>query len=272
MGAPQNHHPVDPLPGLLPWLGGKRNLAARLIRRIEAIPHTCYAEPFLGMGGVFFRRRRRPPVEALNDLNRDVSNLFRVVRRHPDALLAELSYSLNSRADFERLRATPPESLTDVERAARFYTLQQLSFAGKVRTPTFGYSAMSAGRLAPSRFQDSVKAAHARLERVYIDGLPFGDFIARWDRPATLFYLDPPYFGCETDYGKELFSRDDFARLADQLAGIRGRFLLSLNDRPEVRDIFGRFQVEAVQTTYTAGGGQHAKSVGEVIISGGRGE
>ena len=47
---------VDPLPGLAPWVGGKRNLASRLVARIEKVPHSCYAEPFLGMGGVFFRR------------------------------------------------------------------------------------------------------------------------------------------------------------------------------------------------------------------------
>ena len=40
-----------------PWIGGKRNLARRICARIEATSHDTYAEPFVGMGGVFLRRR-----------------------------------------------------------------------------------------------------------------------------------------------------------------------------------------------------------------------
>ena len=90
--------------------------------------------------------------------------------------------------------------------------------------------------------------------------------IRRYDTPETLFYLDPPYWGCEGDYGADLFGRDQFAVLAAVLASLKGRFLLSLNDRPEVRETFGRFHLEAVKTTYSLqGGGQTA---GEVIIRG----
>lgn len=47
-------------------------------------------------------------------------------------------------------------------------------------------------------------------------------FLGRFDRPWTLFYLDPPYWGHEKDYGKGIFSRDDFARMAEILSGIKG--------------------------------------------------
>lgn len=98
-----------------------------------------------------------------------------------------------------------------------------------------------------------------------IECLDFGDFIARYDRPGTLFYLDPPYWGNETDYGRDIFRREDFERMAAQLGGIRGRFILSLNDRPEVRETFRAFDIEAVRTTYTVG--KAARSAGEVLIS-----
>ena len=64
--------------------------------------------------------------------------------------------------------------------------------------------------------------------------------ITRYDRPATLFYLDPPYWGCEKDYGP-VFGAEDFTVLAEKLRRIQGRFLLSINDRPEVREIEARF-------------------------------
>ena len=94
-------------------------------------------------------------------------------------------------------------------------------------------------------------------------------FIARFDRPWTLFYIDPPYWGHENDYGKGIFRRDDFSRMAELLRNIQGRFLLSLNDRQEVRELFGDFQIGTVSTCYSA----HARSnrrVNELLISNAR--
>lgn len=83
--------------------------------------------------------------------------------------------------------------------------------------------------------------------------------------PHTFFYVDPPYWDCEGYYGKGLFSRDDFGQLAAQLASIKGRFLLSLNDTPGVREVFKGFDIEAVQTKYTCSNGKNI-SAGEVLI------
>ena len=56
--------------------------------------------------------------------------------------------------------------------------------------------------------------------------------IRRYDRAGMLFYLDPPYWGCEKDYGQDVFGRADFDQLAAQLAGLKGNFLLSINETP----------------------------------------
>ena len=76
------------------------------------------------------------------------------------------------------------------------------------------------------------------------------DVIARYDGPETLFYLDPPYFGSQGDYGPGLFQREAFARMAAQLAQIEGAFLLSLNDTAEVRETVAGFRLDEVQLTY----------------------
>jgi DNA adenine methylase len=55
--------------------------------------------------------------------------------------------------------------------------------------------------------------------------------------------------------------------MAEQLRGIKGRFILSLNDHPEVRRIFDGFAIEAVPVRYTVGGMAQSQVVGEVIIS-----
>lgn len=74
-------------------------------------------------------------------------------------------------------------------------------------------------------------------------------FIDRLDRPDTIFYLDPPYYGNEGDYGRGLFSLARFEELVEQLSGLKGRFLPSLNDHPDVRQIFARFYMTEVRTT-----------------------
>jgi DNA adenine methylase len=258
---------VQPTSPAAPWIGGKRNLAARLVEIIEAIPHRCYAEPFVGMGGVFFRRSTRPKAEVINDFNRDVANFFRILQVHFVPFVEMMRYQLTTRAEFERLSQVKPDTLTDLQRAARFLYLQRTGFGGKVHGRVFGTDPGSSSRFDVTKLVPMLEELHGRLAGVVIECLSYGDFIARYDRPETLFYLDPPYWGTEGYYGKELFGRDDFTHLAEQLAGIKGRFVLSINDVPEIRQIFDRFTRRKVRTTYTTRGG-HGKPAAELIITG----
>jgi DNA adenine methylase len=121
-----------------------------------------------------------------------------------------------------------------------------------VRSRSFGVS-IGPARFDITRLVPLLEAVHERLASVTIECLPWSEFITRYDRPDTLFYLDPPYWGSEDDYGRGLRKRSDFGRLAEQLRGIEGRFLLSLNDVPEIRRIFGGFWMEQVATSYTVG-------------------
>lgn len=251
-----------------PWVGGKRNLAERVIAEIERTPHGLYAEPFVGMAGVFLRRPFRAPAEVINDINSEVATLFRVLQRHYVPFLEMLRWQLTSRAEFERLSATPPDTLTDLERAARFVYLQRTTFGGKVRGQTFGVT------YGPSRFDITklaplLEAAHERLAGVTIERLAWDAFIDRYDRPETLFYCDPPYWGSEDDYGRAIWTREDFARLADRLRQVKGRFLVSLNDVPDVRLAFRGCRLERVKTTYTlAKNSGPAGGARELLISG----
>lgn len=114
---------VRPAAPVAPWLGGKKRLHPTIIERIEAIPHKTYCEAFVGMGGVFLRRRFRPKLEVMNDRNGEIVNLFRILQRHLPQLMDVMRFSIASRRDFERLRETDPSTLTDLERAARFLYL-----------------------------------------------------------------------------------------------------------------------------------------------------
>ncbi|MGY6246628.1 DNA adenine methylase [Bosea thiooxidans] len=256
--------PISPVAG---YIGGKKQLARTIVERIAAIEHTTYAEAFVGMGGVFLRRPMKPTSEVINDASRDVATFFRVLQRHYQAFLDMLRWQLASRAEFERLNAQDPDTLTDLERAARFLYLQRLSFGGKVASRSFGIDTRGPARFDITRLQPLLEAVHDRLAGVWIECLPWQDFIQRWDRPGTLFYLDPPYWGTEHFYGRGLFGREEFEQLSGALQGLQGRFILSLNDVPEVRELFAWASIETVELSYQAGGGDKTKRVREVIIA-----
>lgn len=103
---------VDPVRPLAPYIGGKRQLAKRLVALINSIEHRTYAEVFVGMGGVFLRRDHKPKAEVINDWSEDVATFFRVIQHHYLAFLDMLRWQVTSRAGFEKLLALEPSSLT----------------------------------------------------------------------------------------------------------------------------------------------------------------
>lgn len=262
---------VRPVTPAAPYLGGKRNLARRLCSLIDTIPHRTYVEPFVGMGGIFLRRTKQPPVEVINDISGDVATLYRVLQEHYPYFMDMLRWRITSRAEFQRLLGLPGDRLTDLQRAARFLYLQRLSFGGKVSGRTFGVDKRTPGRFDVTKLEPVLADLNERLAPVVIEQLPYAEVIRRYDSKETLFYLDPPYWNCENDYGAGVFERGDFERMAEQLADIEGQFVLSINDTPGARAVFGRFELEEVETTYTistatTGGG---KKAGELIIRNG---
>ena len=257
--------PVRPVSPVAGYIGGKRNLAKRICAMLDRVPHSSYAEPFVGMGGIFLRRSRKPRAEAINDISGDVATLFRCLAEHYPYLIDMLRFRVTSRAEFERLLGQDPDCLTDLQRAVRFLYVQRLSFGGKVRGRIYGVDASSPARFDVGKLEPMLADVHDRLQSVVIERLPYSDFIRRYDREGALFYLDPPYWGTESYYVPDAFTRADFAALAAQLASIKGRFLMSINDNEGVRETFGAFQISAVETTYTTG--TRSKAAGEVLIS-----
>jgi DNA adenine methylase len=217
------------------------------------------------MGGIFFRRKSRPVAEVINDRSGDVANLFRILQRHYPQFMDTLRFQLSGRREFDRLKASDPATLTDLERAGRFLYLQRLAYAGKVAGRNFGVDPGSGAGFNLGRLALLLDDLHWRLAGVTIECLDWSVFLDRYDREGTLFYLDPPYWGSEGDYGKDLFGRDQFELLADRLRGLKGRFILSINDVPEIRRIFAGFEMLEAELLYAIGGPTKAR---ELIVIG----
>jgi len=205
-------------------------------------------EVFAGGAGVLFKKDPSF-VEILNDLDKELITLYRVVKHHPEEFHKQFKYVLYARDEFSRLLKTNPETLTDVQRAVRYYYLQRSAFGGKVVGQTFGTATTNPPRMNLFELEQTITAAWQRLARVTVECLSFRDLIPRYDRPATFFFMDPPYWkipGYRHD-----FVEQDFLDLAEILGKVKGKFLMTINDTPEIREIFGGFQIEEVTLKYS---------------------
>ena len=233
--------------GPLPYIGGKNRLAKMIISLLPQ--HITYVEPFAGGAQVLFHK---PPsnVEVLNDLDYDIFNFFRVCQWHFDELIRYLRYGLASRKLHELHLATNPDTLTDIQRAGRFFYLQKNSFGGLVVKQGFHYGVTHPQNYNPDRIPEIIEQAHKRLARVQIESLPYDQVLQKYDRPTTVFYLDPPYW--ERKLYRHNFTEQDFIDLECRLHDIKGKFLLSLDDHPEVRKLFQHWHMMPVDIAYTA--------------------
>jgi DNA adenine methylase len=233
--------------GPLAYIGGKNRIAKKII---EIFPnHTTYVEPFAGGAQVFFHKEPSA-VEVLNDLNGDVVNFFRICQHHHEELLRYLKFTLVSRKWFTLFEKENPDTLTDIQRAARFFYLQKNGFAGLVERRRYHCLVVQAPGFNLERLPQILENVHKRLERVQIECLPYTKILDRFDRPKSLFYLDPPYWGRKLY--KFNFTDDDFAKLAERLHSLHGKFVLSLNDVPRVRELFKDFHLREIEFHYTA--------------------
>ena len=247
---------------IIPWMGGKQRLAKKILPHFPK--HSCYVEPFAG-GAAMLLAKEPVKTEVLNDSNGELVNLYRVVQNHLGEFVSQFRWALTSRQIYSWCKKTDPETLTDIQRAARFYYLQKLSFGGRSVNPTFGTTTTTAPRLNLLRIEEELSDMHLRLSRVYIEQLDWKDVIKKYDRPHTLFYCDPPYWqlsGYESKFGWE-----EYLRLKDFAESIAGNIVISLNDHPDIQKLFKDFKTVTFTLNYTVGSGK-GKSAKELLILG----
>jgi DNA adenine methylase len=233
--------------GPIPYVGGKNRFIEKILPLIPA--HTTYVEPFAGGAQVFFQKTPSK-VEVLNDLDGQLVNFYRVCQSHHEELLRHLRFMIVSREWYARLQQTPPEMLTDIQRASRYFFLQKSTYGGKPANQSYAVHVTQPPNFSRQRIAKLIEETHERLGRVQIENLPYDAVIAKFDRPASFFYIDPPYYGVRGLYRFD-FTHQDFENLARVLRGIKGKFLLSTNDHPVVRNLFSDFDLESFPMAYS---------------------
>lgn len=192
-------------------------------------------------------------VEVLNDTHGELVRLYRVVANHLDEFVRHFRWSMTSREMYRWAQLQNVETLTDIQRAARFYYLQKLSFGAKLEGQTLGVGPTSTKRINLLRLEQDLSDAHLRLQGVVVEQLTWQRCIEKYDRAETLFLLDPPYWET-TGYG-EPFPMDQYEQLAAMMQALKGRAILTINDHPAMRALFDRFHSVSVPIRYTVGGG-----------------
>ncbi|EEI9451720.1 DNA adenine methylase [Salmonella enterica subsp. enterica serovar Javiana] len=246
---------------IVPWIGGKRRLAKHILPLFPK--HTCYVEPFCGAAALYFLKEASK-VEVINDVNGELVNLYRVVKHHLEEFVRQFKWALVSRQIYKWLQITPEETLTDIQRAARFYYLQKQAFGGKVADHTFGTGTTSGPRFNLLRIEEELSLAHLRLSRTIIEHTDWERCVERYDRPHTLFYCDPPYWGTE-GYGVD-FPLTEYERMAQLATSMQGKVIISVNDIPEMRKTFAGLEMQSVGIKYNLQTTEKAKPKRELII------
>lgn len=212
------------------WIGGKKLLRKKILEQFP-VDYSRYIEVFGGAGWVLFADERKVDLEVYNDVNSNLVNLYRCVKYHPEAVQKELQFSLMSRElFFDARNQIEVRGMTDIQRAARFYIIIKESFGNDLKS-------FRCNKTNIENFIACITDISRRLNKVVIENQDFEKILRTYDRPGTLFYLDPPYFDAERYY-PDRFNPDDHIRLRDTLKCIKGKFLLSYNDCPEIRDLY----------------------------------
>jgi DNA adenine methylase len=230
---------------LLPYAGGKAKLGARLAALIP--PHRCYGEVFAGGAGLL-SVKPVGPCEVINDVDGRLVTLYRVARYHAEELQREISLVLRSRQEYDDFRRQP--GLTDIQWAARYLFCLLNTFGNSSQFQSFGTSTTRSLRWYPASVGVVIEWLDRRLERVAIENLDFADFLARYDGTETFFYLAPPYWIVAAPY-EHCMTAADHQRLFAALQAVKGKWLLSYNDCPEVRALYHGFKVTTADVRYS---------------------
>lgn len=228
----------------LRYPGGK----SRAIQRMKLLlPEEFdeYREPFVG-GGSFFiylKQIRPDPRIWINDLNEELYWFWIYAQKDSEKLAKEVSKIRNRRKNgqnlFDDMANANVNTLTEIERAVRFFVLNRITFSGVVESG--GYSQLA----FESRFTDSsierVSKLGALLDGVKITHLDYRELLHDGDK--TIFtFLDPPYFKATKSklYGKNgiLHTGFNHEEFAQEMKQCKHSWLITYDDSPEIRENF----------------------------------
>lgn len=173
--------------------GSKWRIAPWVISHFP--PHLVYVEPFGGSASVLLQKPRAL-TEVFNDLDRDIINMFRVIREHPQELATAIALTPYARDEYQE---SYDEDCSDMDRARRFIARSFMGMNSKGALRKSGFDARTnrdgfTGRLRSLiEVPEQVLAVAERFRHVVVENGDALGLVQRYDREDALIYLDPPY-------------------------------------------------------------------------------
>lgn len=239
--------------GMRPALGrqgGKFYMYKKVINAFPAdYEDTTYVEPFVGGGSIFFNKEPSKK-EIINDFDTIMYDLYKIIKSNPKELMRRVNGEYTEK-DFYDMKEMKPTS--SIGKVAQYFLLKKLSYLGtgvifdttkKIKT-----------------IDKDFMPYHERLIHTTIRNEDYKKIINQYDSPNTFFYLDPPYentAGTIDDY-----TDISFDEMKEILDGIKGRFLMSVNNSKRIRDLFRSYEITKVKTRYSL----KKRFVTELLIS-----
>jgi len=261
---------IDNLQPFFCRVGAKRRLIRDICKLIP--PHEIYVEPFLGGGSVFWYKNKANK-NYLNDLDDFVVNNHKLLK----------NLDLNQTYTFPQW--TNKEATKFVYDTK--HTTNKQKFIAGVLQSCGTYSAMGQGNIyveksknpdKKGRYKNRGKDLRNKLENkeklekyknklkgVSITKQDYKILIKKYDSPRTFFFLDPPYEEAEKDklYKKSYFNMEELLKV---VKSIKGKFMLTLNDSPNIRRLFSGYNIKTLSLGHVGGTSQIGKARTELLI------
>ena len=245
---------------VLKWVGGKRQLL-ETFRPLLPSKITTYCEPFVGGGALLFHLQ--PKCAYINDINHELIGVYRAIKDHVEALIAELENFENTAEHFYAVRDWDRDkekyaSRSDIQKAARVLYLNKTCFNGLYRVNNAGEFNSPFGNYRNPNIVNApvlrAVSAYFNSADIHITSADYAEVLENVPKGAFV-YLDPPYDPVSdtasfTGYAKGGLSRLEQFRLrecCDDLDKRGIKFMLSNSSTPFIRDQYNAYEITIVQ-------------------------
>jgi DNA adenine methylase len=238
-------------------IGGKKGKLRDIIIKKMPSDYNLFVEPFVGSGGIYFNAPLNGKKAVINDSDKDVMDAYRIMKNG----FTMKEYNIPQNVDVQTRFAHGKHS-NPTDKLLSLIMLSCSSFGGiGRRNYNKMYKPMSAGNIKR-------KLEHARDNKDYLTNTrlfntDYKKVMKKFDGSKTFFYLDPPYESSKKMYDSKKQSSGDFnhEEMAKFLRGIKGKFILSINDSSRIRDLFKGFKQTRV---FVKGGSHHGKEINTI--------
>ncbi|MFE4814583.1 DNA adenine methylase [Peribacillus simplex] len=250
--------------------GSKSKVISRFVPYFEK-SHLEYREPFFGGGSIFFGKAKSE-YNLLNDIDENIHAFFLCVRDQPEELCNLV------RENYPTLQLWREKKEIDryeniLEKGFDFLFFNRTNYSGIYKANPLGGMNQDSDypidcRWNPDALCESILACSDKLQGVELTNSGFEETILR-PGENVLMIIDPPYYHKGNSLYPISMSHKDHLRLAELLRETNHKYLLTIDDCTETREIYLHENCYVNQESwyYTVNSNQSGKLGKELFIS-----